>query len=187
MELKGERLIPASAERTWAALNDPAILKACITGCEQLEPAGDNAYSSVLAVRIGPVNARFRGNLTLSDSVPPTSYTIHFEGQGGVAGFGKGSAQVTLAPEDAGQTRLAYSAQAQVGGKIAQVGSRLVDAAAAKVAGEFFDAFEARLRSEAAAEAPPAPVQRAPAVPAWLWIVGAAVLLLLLVLYLLVR
>jgi len=179
MELKGERLIPAAAERTWAALNDPAILKACIAGCEQLEAAGDNAFTAVLAVRIGPVNARFRGNLTLTDIVAPTRYTIHFEGQGGVAGFGKGSAQVTLAPEGAGQTRLGYSAQAQVGGKIAQVGSRLVDAAAAKVAGDFFDAFEARLRSEVEAAAPPVPAARAPGLPTWLWVVGAGVLLLL--------
>lgn len=185
MELKGERLIPAGIERTWAALNDPEILKACIAGCEQLEPDGDNAYKAVLAARIGPVNARFRGSLKLADVVPPTSYTIHFDGQGGVAGFGKGSAHVTLAPEGAGQTRLDYSAQAQVGGKIAQVGSRLVDAAAGKMSGDFFDAFEARLRSEAEGVPAPVPAVRAPAVPTWIWIVGAA--LVLVVLYLLLR
>jgi len=186
MELKGERLIPAPVQRTWDALNDPEVLKACIAGCEELEPAGDNAYKALLVARIGPVNARFRGSLTLADVAPPTSYTIHFDGQGGVAGFGKGSAQVTLAPEGAGQTRLGYSAQAQVGGKIAQVGSRLVDAAAAKMSGDFFDAFEARLRSEAEGEAPaPQPPARAPAVPVWLWIVGAGVLLV--VAYLLLR
>ena len=85
MELNGERIIPAPIERTWAALNDPEVLKACIAGCEQFEPAGDNAYAALLAVRVGPVNARFKGNVRLSDIVPPTSYTIAFDGQGGVA------------------------------------------------------------------------------------------------------
>jgi len=186
MELNGERIIPAPVERTWAALNDPEVLKACIAGCEQFEPAGDNAYAALLAVRVGPVNARFKGNVRLNDIVPPASYTIAFDGQGGVAGFGKGSAQVALAAEGAAQTRLSYRVQAQVGGKIAQVGSRLVDAAAAKVAGDFFDAFEARLRSEGAGEAAPPPaVPAARALPAWLWLVGGAVVLLLL--YLLMR
>lgn len=185
MELNGERLIPAPIARTWAALNDPEILKSCIAGCEQLEPAGENAFTSALAVRVGPVNARFKGNLRLSDVVEPTSYTITFDGQGGVAGFGKGSAQVTLAPEGAARAKLSYRAQAQVGGKIAQVGSRLVDAAAAKVAGDFFDAFETRLRAEGAGEAAPAPVTARPALPAWVWLLGGAVLLL--VLYLLMR
>lgn len=185
MELIGERLIPAPIARTWAALNDPEVLKGCIAGCEQLEPAGENAFSSVLAVRVGPVNARFKGNIRLSDIVEPKSYTITFDGQGGVAGFGKGSAQVSLAPEGAAQTKLSYRAQAQVGGKIAQVGSRLVDAAAAKVAGDFFDAFEARLRAEGAGEAAPPPVAAKPALPPWVWLAGSAVLLL--VLYLLLR
>lgn len=187
MELNGERLIPAPLARTWAALNDPEILKACMAGCEQLEPAGDNAFTTLLALRVGPVSARFKGNIRLGDIVPPASYTITFDGQGGAAGFGKGSAQVALTAEGADQTRLGYRANAQVGGKIAQVGSRLVDAAAAKVAADFFDAFEARLRAEAAAsaaEAPP-PAAAGLAVPRWAWLVGAGALLL--ALYLLLR
>lgn len=149
MELQGERLIPASQDKTWAALNDPEILKACIAGCESLERTGDDAFAALVAVKVGPVSARFKGNLKLSNVQAPNSYTINFDGQGGVAGFGKGSADVTLGPEG-DQTRLKYLAKAQVGGKMAQVGSRLIDAAAAKVAEDFFKAFETQL-------APPVP------------------------------
>ena len=154
MELQGERLIPAPQDKTWAALNDPEILKACITGCESLERTGDDAFAALVAVKVGPVSARFKGQLKLSNVQAPHSYTIHFDGQGGVAGFGKGSADVTLSPEGE-QTRLKYLAKAQVGGKMAQVGSRLIDAAAAKVAEDFFKAFETKL-------APPAPPAPAP-------------------------
>ncbi|MBN8507556.1 MAG: carbon monoxide dehydrogenase subunit G [Burkholderiales bacterium] len=157
MELQGERLISAPLDKTWAALNDPEVLKACITGCESLERTGDDSFGASLAVKVGPVSARFKGNLKLSNVVPPTSYTIHFDGQGGVAGFGKGSADVALTAEGA-QTRLKYVAKAQVGGKLAQVGSRLVDAAAAKMADDFFSAFEARLAPPAAVEAGPVPM-----------------------------
>ena len=151
MNLQGERIIPASVENTWTALNDPETLKACIAGCESIEPTGENQYLATMAVRIGPVNARFKGRLQLSDIVPMQSYKINFDGQGGVAGFGKGSANVTLAPEgDSGQaTKLNYVADAQVGGKIAQVGSRLVESAAAKIADDFFKAFEARMTETA--------------------------------------
>jgi carbon monoxide dehydrogenase subunit G len=148
MELQGERLIPADLERTWAGLNDPAVLKDCIAGCESLERAGENSFLAVVAVKVGPVSARFKGSLQLADIQPPTAYTIHFDGQGGVAGYGKGSAEVRLSPEGAA-TRLAYSAKAQVGGKMAQIGSRLIDAAAAKITDDFFKAFEARLQPAA--------------------------------------
>lgn len=144
MELLGERLIPAPIDATWAALNDPAVLKACIAGCESLERSGDDAFVAVVAVKVGPVSARFKGNLKMDNIVPPTGYTIHFDGQGGVAGFGKGSADVALAPEGT-QTRLKYNARAQIGGKMAQVGSRLIDAAAGKITEDFFKAFEANL------------------------------------------
>lgn len=144
MELQGDRLIPASPDKTWAALNDPETLKACIAGCESLERTGEDAFAAVVAVKVGPVSARFKGNLKMSNVVAPTSYTINFDGQGGVAGFGKGSADVVLSPEGA-HTRLKYNARAQVGGKMAQVGSRLIDAAASKVAEDFFKAFEAHL------------------------------------------
>jgi uncharacterized protein len=150
MELKGERLIPAPIDATWAALNDPEVLKNCVVGCDTLERNGDDGFLAQMAVKIGPVSARFKGSLKLTDVNPPTSYTIHFEGQGGVAGHGKGSADVTLAPTDDGQTRLTYLARAQVGGKIAQIGSRLVDAAAGKIADEFFQAFEAYFKAKQA-------------------------------------
>jgi uncharacterized protein len=150
MELKGERLIPAPIDATWAALNDPEVLKNCVVGCDTLERNGDDGFLAQMAVKIGPVSARFKGSLKLTNVNPPTRYTIHFEGQGGVAGHGKGSADVTLAPTDDGQTRLAYVARAQVGGKIAQIGSRLVDAAAGKIADEFFQAFEAYFKAKQA-------------------------------------
>ena len=150
MELQGDRLIPAALDKTWAALNDPDTLKACITGCESLERTGDDAFAAVVAVKVGPVSARFKGNLKMTNVQAPNSYTINFDGQGGVAGFGKGSADVALAPEGTG-TRLKYLAKAQVGGKMAQVGSRLIDAAASKVAEDFFKAFEAYLDPPAAA------------------------------------
>ena len=175
MELQGERIIPAPVETTWAALNDPEVLKACIAGCESLERTGDDAYAAVVAVKIGPVSARFRGNLQMTNVDAPNRYTINFEGQGGVAGFGKGAADVALTPEgpQGMQTRLVYGAKAQVGGKLAQVGSRLIDAAAGKITDDFFKAFEAHLqaRSDAAGAVPgsvsplvaPPPAAREPA------------------------
>lgn len=140
MEMTGEQLIPASQRQTWDALNDPEILKACVPGCDSIEKTGDNEYQVLMVARVGPVSAKFKGKLALSDLDPPNSYSIAFEGQGGAAGFGKGSAQVRLAPEGDG-TRLAYSVNASVGGKLAQIGSRLVDAAARKIANDFFQAF----------------------------------------------
>src|SRR3954468_1351670 len=104
MELNGERIIPASVEDSWSAINDPEILKACIAGCESLERVGDDGFVAVVAMKIGPVTARFKGNPKLTNVNPPTSYTINFDGQGGVAGFGKGSADVALTPISAGAT-----------------------------------------------------------------------------------
>jgi carbon monoxide dehydrogenase subunit G len=146
MELQGERLIPAPIDRTWAALNDPDILAGCIAGCESLVRTGDNAFAAVLALKIGPVSARFKGNLQMTDVEAPHGYTMNFDGQGGVAGFGKGSADVVLIAE-ADQTRLRYNARATVGGKMAQIGSRLVDATAAKITDDFFKAFAERLQT----------------------------------------
>ncbi|MFK7962689.1 MAG: CoxG family protein [Burkholderiaceae bacterium] len=146
MQLTGERVIPAPIEKTWAALNDPEILKASIKGCESLEKTGDDEFMAALKIKIGPVNARFKGKLNLENVQPPNSYTIRFEGQGGVAGFGKGSADVSL--ESQGDTTLLkYESNAQVGGKIAQIGSRLVDSAASKIAQEFFAEFEQQIGS----------------------------------------
>jgi hypothetical protein len=196
MELKGEQLIPASQQRTWEALNDPEVLKGCIPGCETLERTEDGGFAATMSLRIGPVSAKFKGRLTLSDVQAPQSYTIHFDGHGGMAGFGKGSAQVKLEPATGG-TRLVYEAKAQVGGKLAQVGSRLVDAAAGKITNDFFQAFCARVGADAAAagevlpSADPAPAadapaevgaaapQGAPSLPAWVWWAGGAALLAL--------
>ncbi|MBC7605088.1 MAG: carbon monoxide dehydrogenase subunit G [Ramlibacter sp.] len=183
MDLQGERLIPTDVQRTWDALNDPETLKACIPGCESVTRTGDNAFESVVAVKIGPVSARFKGKLLMTNIVPPTSYTINFDGQGGAAGFGKGSADVSLAPED-GNTRLRFSAKAQVGGKMAQIGSRLVDATAQKLTEQFFTAFEEHLRpasidaeSSDASAASAASASKASGIPAWVWIAGGAVAL----------
>ena len=181
MELQGERLIPATVEKTWAALNDPEVLKACIAGCESLERSGDDGFTALVAVKIGPVGARFKGNLKLTNVMAPNSYTINFDGQGGVAGFGKGSADVALTPEGA-QTRLKYDARAQVGGKLAQVGSRLIDAAAGKISEDFFKAFEGHLQAQTVGAPPPEPVPAAAAgggKTIW-WVVGAVVVLAIL-------
>ncbi len=176
MELQGDRLIPAPVQATWDALNDPEVLKACIAGCESLERSGDNGFATLVAVRVGPVSARFKGNLRLADVMPPTSYTIHFEGQGGVAGFGRGSAEVKLAPEGTA-TRLTYLAKATVGGKLAQIGSRLVDSAASKIAEDFFKAFEGHVRADSPDAAAVPAVVAAPGKPnALLWGIGLAII-----------
>jgi uncharacterized protein len=147
MEMKGEQLVPAPQQAVWDALNDPAMLKACVPGCESIEPTGTNEYQVLMVARVGPVSAKFKGKLTLSDIKPPQSYSIAFEGQGGAAGFAKGGAQVRLSPEGEG-TRLAYDVKANVGGKLAQIGSRLVDAAAKKVADDFFRNFNDKVAAQ---------------------------------------
>ncbi|MBS0444408.1 MAG: carbon monoxide dehydrogenase subunit G [Proteobacteria bacterium] len=181
MELQGQRVIPASVEQTWAALNDPEVLKACIAGCESMERTGDNAYTALVAVKVGPVSARFKGNLQMTNVQPPTRYTINFDGQGGVAGFGKGSADVALESQGA-ETLLKYAAKAQVGGKLAQIGSRLIDAAAAKITEDFFKAFEGRLQASvpvpAADAAAPVAVQASS--KRFVWLIGAIVILAIL-------
>jgi carbon monoxide dehydrogenase subunit G len=145
MEMTGEQRIPAPQAETWKALNDPAVLKECVPGCEAIDPAGDNAYTVQMTARVGPVSAKFKGKLVLSNIKAPHSYSITFEGQGGVAGFAKGGADVTLTPDGADATRLGYQVKANVGGKLAQIGSRLVDAAAQKVANDFFAAFNEKM------------------------------------------
>jgi len=144
--MTGEQLIPASQQDTWRALNDPEILKACVPGCESITKVNENEYQVQMTSRVGPVSAKFRGRLSLFDIKAPNSYSLAFEGQGGAAGFAKGAAQVKLSPHGE-QTRLAYEVKANVGGKLAQIGSRLVDAAAKKVADEFFSNFTRRMSS----------------------------------------
>ncbi len=144
MEMNGSREVPASVEATWSALNDPEVLKACIAGCESIDKVSDNEYQVAMTARVGPVSAKFSGRIVLSDIVAPKSYTIKFDGQGGAAGFAGGEAQVELSPAGGG-THIDYKAKAQVGGKLAQIGSRLVDGAAAKVADDFFGRLVERL------------------------------------------
>jgi carbon monoxide dehydrogenase subunit G len=149
MELTGVRRLPVDRETAWVALNDPERLRAAIPGCEAMERTGDNQYRVEITASLGPVRAKFRGRLTLEDVVPPESYTLRFEGEGGAAGFAKGNARVTLAHEGSA-TLLTYAAAAQVGGRLAQIGSRLVDSAALKLADDFFAAFERQLAPPAA-------------------------------------
>jgi hypothetical protein len=143
MEMTGEQLIPLPQAETWKALNDPAVLKDCIPGCESIERTGDDEYEVLLTAKVGPVSAKFKGKMTVADADPPNSYRLMFEGQGGVAGFAKGEATVSLAPEGK-DTRLTYTAKAAVGGKLAQVGARLIDGVAKQLAGKFFESFNQR-------------------------------------------
>ncbi|MFZ5781558.1 MAG: SRPBCC family protein [Pseudomonadota bacterium] len=190
MEIKGEYKIAAPREKVFAALNDPSVLKECIPGCESLEKLSDTEMTAKVRLRIGPVSASFTGKVTLSDIDPPNGYRIAGEGQGGVAGFAKGGAVVTLR-EDGADTILEYNADAQVGGKIAQVGARLITGTARKLADEFFGKFATTINNPSPAAiagvpssrlpppvmAPPAAVQRG--YRHWTVIgIGAAVLIL---------
>lgn len=146
MELKGEHRIPAPRDAVWEALNDPEVLRASIPGCETLEKTDDNAFEATVQAKVGPVKARFAGAVTLSNINAPESYTISGEGKGGAAGFAKGGADVSLA-EDGGETVLTYKVDAKVGGKLAQIGSRLIDSTAKKMANEFFENFVAQVNA----------------------------------------
>ena len=184
MELSNTRIVPAPPAIVWEALNDPTILKACLPGCESLERTGDNAFQAVMATRVGPVSARFNGQVTMSDIDPPHAYTLQFEGQGGAAGFARGEARITLAPEGDGQTALRYVAKAQVGGKLAQIGSRLVDGAAAKMTDDFFARFVERVgtpagKAPAAATVPATTIAPPGGMP---WIRYAAIIAIVIVL-----
>ena len=145
MEMTGEQLIAAPQKAVWDALNNPDMLKTCVPGCESIDRTGENEFQVLMVARVGPVSAKFKGKLTLSDIKPPDSYSLAFEGQGGPAGFAKGGANVRLESVAGDKTRLAYDVKASVGGKLAQIGSRLVDAAAKKVADDFFRTFKAKV------------------------------------------
>lgn len=201
MEMQGKRQLAVTQQQAWDALNDPVVLKACIPGCDKVEATAENQYAVAMALKIGPVSAKFTGKITLSDIQPPESYKLSFDGQGGVAGFGKGSAAVTLMPNEAG-CELAYSVQASVGGKVAQLGQRLIDGAARSMADDFFKRFDQEMQRQhpqayaaqaeraAGLEGDAAVMQAVPAstaspasigaptsatVPMWLWGAGAAV------------
>jgi uncharacterized protein len=141
MVMDGEVQLPAAREVVWVKLNDPEVLKACIPGCESLEKLSDTEFQAVAVTKIGPVKAKFKGKIRLSDLDPPNGYRISGEGDGGVAGFAKGGATVALTPQDGGGTQLSYHVDAQIGGKLAQLGQRLVNGAAKKMADQFFKNF----------------------------------------------
>src|ERR1700689_1116384 len=143
MQMNDSQRIPAAREKVWAALNDPEVLKTCIPGCQKLEMSSPTEMTATVVFKVGPVKATFGGKVTLSDLDPPNSYRISGEGSGGVAGFAKGGATVRLESESAEVTILHYAVDAQIGGKLAQLGGRLIDSTAKKLAGEFFAAFGA--------------------------------------------
>ena len=179
MEMTGEQFIPLPQQRVWEALNDPEVLKACIPGCESVEKLSDTEYKLAMTAAVGPVKARFTGKLLLSDVDPPNAYSLAFEGSGGAAGFGKGVSRVTLVPQAEG-TRLTYTAKATVGGKLAQVGSRLIDGVAKKMTDDFFTRFNETLAP------PPVPLERAAArraIPHWVWIAAAVIAAVILALW----
>jgi uncharacterized protein len=149
MTMTGEVQLPAPREVVWEKLNDPETLKVCIPGCESLERLGENEFQAVSVTKIGPVKAKFKGKVRLTDLDPPNGYRISGEGDGGVAGFAKGGATVALSPKDGG-TLLTYNVEAQIGGKLAQLGQRLVNGAAKKMADEFFVKFAAAVGSASA-------------------------------------
>jgi len=153
MEIKGERIIAATQQTVWNAINDPAILKLCIPGCESIERVDESQLKAVVMAKIGPVKARFTGKVTMADVVAPDSCTLHFEGVGGPAGFAKGQATVALTALSANETQLVYNASAAVGGKLGQIGARLIESAARAISDEFFNHLAKQL----------SPIQQAPA------------------------
>jgi len=167
MDMTGERRIPAPRNIVWTALNDPEVLKASIPGCESLEKLGDNELKATAAIKIGPISARFTGKVQLTDLDPPNSYKIGGEGQGGVAGFAKGGATVRLTEESPDVTVLSYDVKAQVGGKLAQLGARLIDATAKQMADAFFDRFTAQVATAnpVAADGPVASLADSTSIP----------------------
>ena len=184
MDMKDSRIINAPQAKVWAALNEPAMLKQCIIGCDSLEATTPDTFVAAMSVKVGPVSAKFKGKLQLENVLPPNSYTLKFEGQGGPAGFANGTAGVSLTAESPSTTRLDYTANAMIGGKLAQVGSRLVDAAARKIADDFFSKFDALVAEPVAVadvgglaatvvtSAPPSK----PSIPVWVWVVAVIVL-----------
>jgi carbon monoxide dehydrogenase subunit G len=166
MDMSGERRIPAARARVWEALNDPEMLRAAIPGCESVTRTADDAFEAKLALKIGPMAAKFGAKVKLENIVAPASYTITGEGNGGAMGFAKGGADVALEETGPEETVLRYSVKAQVGGKMAQLGARLIDSTAKQMSDQFFDRFAAALTPPAAAEeAAPAGAPAAPAAP----------------------
>ncbi len=197
MELSGEQRIPAPRQTVWEALNDPDVLKQCIPGCQHIEKSGDNEFTAKVKAKVGPVNSTFSGKVELTNLNPPESYTISGQGTGGAAGFAKGGADVHL-KDEGDNTLLTYQVNAQVGGKLAQLGQRLIQSTANKYASQFFENFKNVVTegeakpAEAEAEAPAAEKETEPAeasgaeerggVPTGVWIGGAVAVIILLLL-----
>jgi len=177
MKLSGENRINARPDEVWRALNDPDVLRRAIPGCESLEKVSDTEFKATVATKIGPVQAKFNGQVQLTDLDPPRAYTISGSGSGVAAGNARGSARVRLEPDGDG-TKLTYDVDAQVAGKLAQLGSRLIDSAAKMLAGQFFNRFEEIVGGPAPAGAEPGKAQ-ATIIPVWAWAIVAAILALL--------
>lgn len=191
MEMQNSRQLAVTRQQAWDALNDPEVLRACIPGCDSIEATGDNAYAVSAHIKVGPVAARFKSTIELTDIVAPESYTLNFQGSGGAAGFGKGSAQVSLTANEHG-CLMEYQVTATVGGKLAQVGQRLIDGVAKSMADKFFEQFDEQLmqrhpgiaRPEAGdtqtgpGSGPEAAGTTAAKVPAWLWVLLALLIAL---------
>jgi carbon monoxide dehydrogenase subunit G len=183
MDMQASRQLAVTQQQAWDALNDPEVLKVCIPGCDKVEATGPNQFAVGVALKIGPVSAKFAGKITLGEMNPPNSYTLTFDGQGGAAGFGKGSAKVALTPNEGG-CELAYTVHAQVGGKVAQLGQRLVDGAAKSMAEDFFKRFDDEMQRRyppvavavAAVAEPEAVAATGAKVPIWVWVAGVAAL-----------
>ncbi|MDE8653113.1 CoxG family protein [Novosphingobium album (ex Liu et al. 2023)] len=197
MHMTGEQRVAAPRERVWEALNDPDVLRQCIPGCQSLEKEGEDRFIAVAEVKIGPIGARFRGNVQLSDLSAPNGYTITGSGNGGIAGSAKGGARVRLSDDAGGGTLVSYDVEAEVGGRMAQLGGPIIDATAKNLAGKFFSRFGEVVSGGAAAEAPtaapapvsapvpapsPAPVPAAPGAPGfvglWGWVAALVVAIL---------
>jgi uncharacterized protein len=189
MEMQGKRELAVTQQQAWESLNNPEVLKLCIPGCDKIESTGPDKYAIGMALKIGPVSAKFAGNIQLADINPPDSYTLSFDGQGGAAGFGKGSSKVVLIPLPSGGCELNYSVNASVGGKIAQLGQRLIDAASKSMADDFFKRFDVQMQErypvaavEGVSNNPNGSQEKTnvkaldeakPGVPVWVWAVAA--------------
>jgi carbon monoxide dehydrogenase subunit G len=174
MDMQGQRVLRVTQAQAWSALNDPNVLKSCIAGCDKFELSDNNSYNIVVAIKIGPVSAKFNGKVSLSDIQPPNSYALNFDAQGGVAGFGKGEAKVSLEPHPEG-CELHYTVHSSIGGKLAQLGQRLIDGVAKSLAEDFFKKFDEALQAQypaadnSSASSSEQPSQHTQGIPVWVW------------------